>query len=167
MRTLEEIWEVVEEFPNNAVSNFGRVEDIDKKRLVPTRLNKQGFVIVTVRDDMNRQHTRSVALLVAHAFVPSQDVTYFNSVIHLNGDREDCRAMNLMWRTRAMALRYHRMFEEEPLRVSVRIPETGEWFSSLRELCTTYGLVEDIAYSQMGNGTPCWPYDWHIERSQE
>jgi hypothetical protein len=122
--------------------------------------------MVTVRSSRGRQATRSVALLVAKAFV-HQPRDYFDSVIHLNGDRSDCRAMNLMWRSRPFALRYHAMFDDEPYRVSVYIPELDEFYYSLREACTRYGLIEGLAYQNLFNKEPCFPYNWVLEEVQE
>lgn len=157
-----ETWEVCEGYPDYAVSDFGRLEDLDKRHIVPTRTNQQGLVMATIRDESYLQRTRMVALLVAKAFVSNPVPKHFDSVIHLNGDRTDCRASNLMWRSRPFALRYHEMFNNEPYRVSVERSDTGEFFYSLRELCTTYGLIESHARMNMYNGDACFPYSWTI-----
>lgn len=160
---MQERWKICEDFASFAISNFGRVEDRIRSKLIPTRTNKQGFLMVTVHDGV-RQHTRSVGLLAAKAFVPLTRLKHFTSIIHLNGDRLDCRAMNLMWRSRPYAMRYHSMFEEEPYRVSVKIPETGEFFNSLRDACTTYGLIESVAYEDLVNGRQVFPYTFTMEK---
>ena len=111
-----------------------------------------------------QQYTRSVANLVADAFLePSRNPAY-NSVIHLNGDRLDCRVINLMRRPRWFAVKYHAMFLEDPYYVEVYIPRLDRVFSSLRGFCTTYGLIENQAYVAMCNGEPCHPGEWIIER---
>lgn len=163
---MTEHWEEIEEFPGFAISDFGRVEDLDNERFVPIRRNKQGFVMVTVNDG-NRQYTRSVALLVARAFLEAPRNESYNSIIHLNGDRDDCRSLNLMWRPRWYALRYHKMFEEQPYRVAVYIRNLERFFKSLREACTTYGLVEHDTYIDMVNHEPCFHYGWIFERFEE
>lgn len=163
---MDEKWEVCEDFPEFAVSNLGRVQDLEKDRFVPARLNKQNLLMVTLRDGWT-QKTRMVALLVARAFMPPSRIPYFTSIIHLNGDRADCRVFNLMWRSRPFALQYHAMFNDEPYRVSVRIPRKDEYYYSLREACTKYGLIESLAYQQICNGEPCFPYTWKMERIDE
>lgn len=159
---MNEQWEVCEDFPDFGVSNLGFIEDIERSRLVPTRVNQQGILMVTIKDPTGKQFTRSVALLVARAFVTKPN-KHFDSIIHLNGERTDCRAFNLMWRSRPFALRYHDMFNHAPYRVSVHIPQTDEYFYSLREACTTYGLVEEIAFHSMYNNEPCFPYGWTLK----
>lgn len=160
---MTENWEVCEEFPDFAVNDYGEVINTINQKRVPTRPNAQGFLMVTLKDSMGHQFTRSVAILVARAFIEVPN-PWFTSVIHLNGDRGDCRATNLMWRSRPFARQYHMMFEELPYRVSVAIRETGEHFYSLRELCTTYGLIERLVYNYLDKDDNCFPYNWHIDR---
>lgn len=163
----EETWDEIDEHLAYAVSNCGRVMDLDRERQVPVRQNAQGFSMVTIRDLSFQQRTRSVAMLVAQTFLPAPRNEAYNSVIHLNGDRMDCRASNLMWRPRWFAIRYHKMFDDLPTRVSVWIPATGETFASLRELCTTYGLIEDYTYTDMNNRMGVFHYGFLIERYRE
>lgn len=160
---MQEVWEVCQDYPDYAISNFGRVEDLERRHIVPSRTNAQGLLMVTIRDTEFRQRTRMVALLVAKLFVPNQNEKHFDSVIHLNGDRTDCRYFNLMWRSRPFALQYHDMFNQEPYRLSVRRSDTGEYFYSLRELCQKYGLIEKLARMSMRNNEPCFPYGWKVE----
>lgn len=160
---MQEVWEVCDEFPDFAVSDYGRVINTINQRQVPIRVNQQGLSMVTVKDPMGHQFTRCVSLLVARCFVEVPN-PWFTSVIHLNGERTDCRATNLMWRSRPFSLQYHRMFEELPLRVAAAIRETGEAFNSLRELCTTYGLIERLVYNYLDKEDNCFPYNWHIVR---
>lgn len=159
-------WKEISDFPGWLVDDHGRVMNEWTNRIMRHRQNAQGISMVNVQKD-GGLYTRSVALLVAKAFVHNYNPRHFDSVIYLNGDKGDCRALNLMWRSRPFALRYHRMFDIEPYRVRVRIPATGEMFHSLRELCTTYGLIEQIAFNQMYNQESCYPYTWMIEQLPE
>lgn len=155
-------WQEISEFPGWLVDNEGRVMNEWTSRIMRHRPNQQGIMMVGIQKE-GVQLTRSVATLVAKAFVHNPNPRHFDSIIYLNGDRADCRAFNLMWRSRPFALRFHRMFDQEPYRIAVRVPSTGEVFHSLRELCTTYGLIEAIAYSNMINRESCFPYSWMIE----
>jgi hypothetical protein len=158
-------WRIIEEFPDYAVNDQGEVLNIKRNRTLASRMNRQDFMMIgLVRDRM--QYTRATAPLVANAFLEPAASPAYNSIIHLNGDRTDCRAINLMWRPRWYASRYHRMFDDYPLRVSVYIPELDKVFFSLREFCTTYGLVESYSYATMLDGQPCFHYGWHIERAE-
>jgi len=154
-------WRDVEEFPGWSVSEYGHIQNDQSGRVMRTRQNRQGIVMVGLMRG-GKQHTRSVARIVANAFVQSEHEA-FDTVIYLNGDHSDCRSINLRWRTRPFALQYHKMFEDLPVREGCYIPETGERFFSLREACTTYGMIEQMAYRGMMNGDPVFPYGWKLE----
>jgi hypothetical protein len=159
---MREHWEVCPNFPEFEISDHGRIHDRVKDHLVPMRMNRQHILMVTLRG-AEGQHTRSVARLVAETFIEPQN-TRFDTVIYLNGDRTDCRAINLLWRSRPFALEYHAMFQKEPLRLSVYIPETRERFSSLREACVKYGLIESRVHVAISNREPVFPCGFIIER---
>lgn len=159
-------WRDVRGFPDYAINEYGEIMNEWSGRVLHARPNNQGFMMVNLIRN-KKSSTRSVAMLVAEAFLDSPRNEAYNSIIHLNGDRSDCRAINLMWRPRWFSIRYHKMFEELPTRVSVWIPETGETFSSLRELCTTYGLIENYTYTDMNNGMGMFHYGFLIERYKD
>lgn len=154
-------WRGVHEFPGWSVSDQGHFQNDSTGRILRTRMNNQGVMMIGLMQN-GKQYTRSVARLVAEEFVRAEHDT-FDTIIYLNGDREDCRASNLMWRTRPFAIQYHHMFEELPVREGVYIPHTGERFYSLREACTTYGLIENMAYRAMLKGEGVFPYGWKLE----
>lgn len=157
-------WRDVEDFPDIAVSEFGHILNTKHDRMNASRVNQQGIVMVGIMRD-HKQHTRSVAHLVAKAFVKPMSPR-FDTVIYLNGDREDCRAINLEWRTRPFAIAYHKMFNDEPQRLGVYIPRTGERFTSLRQACTTYGWVEKMASRAIFNREPIFPHGWILDEIQ-
>lgn len=156
-------WTQVEGFPEWLVSNNGDVLHNWTMRIMTARSNQQGIKMVNLQKE-KKIFTRSVALLVAKAYLKPPRNDNYNSVIHLNGDREDCRFENLMWRPRWYAVKYHQMFDDLPYRLGVHIPRTGEHFTSLREACTTYGLIEKNTYLDVINEQPCFHYGWMIEK---
>ncbi len=156
----EGYWKQVDDFPSYLIREDGVIIHKHKDEFKATRLNQQGDVIVDLNRD-NRRHTRKVSLLVAKAYLgdPREN---FNSVIHLNGDKSDCSAINLAWRPRWFVVEYNRMFNEHPKNVSVAIAETGEEFGTLREACVKYGMVEETAYICMHNGYGVFPHGFHL-----
>lgn len=162
----ETVWRDIEGFEGFGVSNQGQVVSDWTSRPMAICVNQQGISFVRIMKD-KRQYNRSLALLVAKAFLDPPRNEAYNSVIHLNGDKQDCRAINLMWRPRWYALQYHDMFNQEPSRVGVYIPATKETFGSLREFCTKYGLVENRTYQDMFNGDKCFHYGWIVEKLEE
>ncbi|QGJ90432.1 HNH endonuclease [Gordonia phage Crocheter] len=156
-----DIWEPIQDFPQYVVSPDGLIMNKDRHTPKATRLNNQGDLIVDLsRDD--KKHTRKVSLLVAQAYLGEPPENY-NSVVHLNGDRSDCRAINLAWRPRWFVVEYNRMFLSEPLNCSVKIKQTGEIFGTLREACMKYGMIESRAYMAAHNGNPVFPHGYQLE----
>ena len=62
------------------------------------------------------KHNRSVALLVANAFLEPHSNPQFDTPVHLDGDRTNCDVNNLMWRPRWFAVKWHRQFDCSPVR---------------------------------------------------
>lgn len=120
--------------------------------------------MVNVMDEEDRKKTKSVALLVAKEFLTRPRNSMYNTLIYLDGDKTNCAASNLMWRPRWYAVRYHKMFGETPINVSVIIQETGETFATLRDLCVKYGLDEKYTYVDMLNDNECFHYNFRIKR---
>lgn len=146
MRTRER-WHELAEFPDYAVSDLGEIVNIKTGMPRKTSINQQGIVKISLYQG-RELITRSVAVIVAEAFVEGQ-TRFFNTPIHLDGDRENCAADNLMWRPRWFAVQYHRQFHEEAFhRMNVPIEElnTGAFYNSVYEACTTLGLYYKDVY---------------------
>ena len=93
--------------------------------------------------------------MVADAFVDGK-TDLFNTPIHLDGDRENCSAENLMWRPRWFAVQFHRQFQSpEFYNESPRIfnVDTGEEYDSVRECCIDQGLYYNDVYRSYIHGT--------------
>lgn len=161
-----DVWRQIDEFSKYAVSPEGLIKNIDRDTIVRSRQNVQGIAMVSLMRG-NSRLTRSVALLVAEAYLAPPRNDAYNSIINLNGDRGDCSANNLMWRPRWFAIKYNRMFDKPPFNVSVVIEETGEIFGTLREACMKYGLIEQDTYVTMLNNDQCFHYGYHFRRATE
>ena len=155
-----ESWKVIPGFPKYVINPEGVIKHRKRNTVLKTRQNKQMFKMVTLMEDDTTQRTRSVALLVAQTYLPRPRNETYNSIIHLDNDRGNCDANNLMWRPRWYALLYRRMFEEQPVLTSVIIEETGEIFGTLREACEKYGLYDKYTYISMRNKEPCFHYHY-------
>lgn len=134
-------WEELEEFPDYAVSDLGEVVNMKTGMSRKLSINQQGVCKVSLYSK-NRLLTRSVAVLVADAFVPRLEA-FHDTPIHLDGDRQNCTAENLMWRPRWFAIMYHKQFHFETFHDDMRRfvdVNTGEQYHGIKEVCTTHGL---------------------------
>lgn len=151
---MREQWYELDEFPDYAVSSRGEIANIKTGMPRKTSINQQGIVKISLYKG-RELITRSVAVMVAEAFCDGE-TRFFNTPIHLDGDRENCRADNLMWRPRWFAVQYHRQFNNPDFhRMNVHILEltTGKEYYSVKEACMDLGLYFNDVYRSYVHGT--------------
>lgn len=155
---MKELWEIIPDFENYSVSNFGRVRTNFSERILVTYANQSGLVQVGLMLN-GKQYHRSVPLLVARAFIP-QPSGPFDTPINLDGDRHNNHVDNLVWRPRWFAVKYNRQFRE-PYENSINEPiqdiKNGEVSESSFECAKRYGLLEDEIVLSILNNTYVWP----------
>lgn len=137
-------WRTIEEFPMYSVSNRGLVFNEKAKRIMGQSINQTGVVLVGLSKE-GRQHKRSVALLVANAFLKKPASERFNTVIHLDGNHGHNFEWNLRWRPRPFAVAYHRQFKapySHRINKPIREVETGVVFANSFDAAIQYGLLE-------------------------
>lgn len=162
-----EEWKLVVEHPRYSVSDLGRVRNDNTDRILRIRKNQRGFWMVGLREENGEQVTRSLNKLVAVAFLPPPRTEYFDSVIHIDGDRANHQAVNLAWRPRWFALKYHTQFTMETTsRGPVRDKRTGELFASVWDVVSQRGLLYWDVVRSMHERTYVFPtmdlFEWVI-----
>jgi NUMOD4 motif-containing protein len=154
-----ERWIHISEFPGYSVSNKGRVRNDETGRVLALLKNQAGNVHV----GMTRggvQYKRSVAKLVAKAFLTHNTLEAFDTPIHLDGDKENCDVGNLDWRPRWFAARYHSQFQSYP-KVSfngpVRVAGGPERFRTTWDAVMKFGILEASITESILTGKGVWP----------
>jgi len=154
--TDQELWHELEEFPDYAVSNLGVVGNMKSGMTRKPSINQQGIVKMSLYKNGKELHTRSVAVLVAEAFVEGQ-TDLFNTPIHLDGDKMNCRADNLMWRPRWFAVQYHKQFFESAFR-HAEVPlielDSHQTYPNVMQACMANGLLHGDVYRSFTQGYP-------------
>lgn len=151
-------WVPIPGFPEYSVSRLGQVRNDRTERLLHVNLNQYGVPFVGLMLE-RQQRQRSLALLVARAFLPVPPEA-FDTPININGDRLDCHEENLMWRPRWFAIQFNQQFKERyenAFDVPVRAIETEEEFPNTLEVAKRYGLLERDVVLSMLNKTYVWP----------
>jgi hypothetical protein len=161
-----ERWIPIPEFPGYSVSDHGRVRNDISGRIM-AMLRNQAKVIHVGLWKNGRQYKRSLAKLVANAFLPKNTLDHFTTPIHLDGDPENNHYLNLAWRPRQFADAYHRQYNHWPLvGRPIRDVETGERFHDSWEACMKYGLLDrDVARSVI-HGVKVMPTFQQFELSE-
>jgi hypothetical protein len=124
------------------------------------RVNPHGVHYVGLTKG-KRQYNKSVAVLVAEAFVPkpAQDRQgMFNSPIHLNGHKDDLQAHNLMWRPFWFAKQFHLQFKKGPTTATPILEiKTDERYSCPLIAAMAFGLLEKDIIASALNRTFAFP----------
>lgn len=149
----------IEEFPDYEVSNLGHVFRVGTDHPMSISYTAHGHAKITLSDGRERK-TRSVALLVAQAFVePPHPVC--DHVMVLNGDHHDLRPENLVWRPRHFVWHYSRQFKvPTPLyctTLSVEEVQTGRTWDNIVEASMACGLLMEDVWRSTYSGDPVFP----------
>lgn len=130
---MQEVWVEIEDYPNYAISNMGRVLNIQRNTVLMPRPNREGHLRVSlsnggiVRDFYIRR-------LVAAAFFIDYDPRH--QVIHWDDDKENNTVNNLRLRKQFDEGEY-----ESPRRKligqRVEVIETGDVYRTARD-CARY-----------------------------
>lgn len=154
-----EVWFDIPAFPPYSVSTYGRVRNDKTDRVLALMVNREGIVHVGLRRD-NKQHKRSVTVLVAKAFVSRPANEHFDTPINLDGDRTNNHINNLTWRPRWFAVDYFRQFLPGAPRgfmCPVEDEKTGEQFETSFDAAIKYGLLDREILIATLNRTFVWP----------
>lgn len=162
---MEEIWVDVYEFPNYAVSNYGRIRNNERSKIIKLSKTKQGAVKVNFAL-RGKQYTRSVKVLVAESFVDGRSYI-FDTPVHLDGDQENNTAENIVWRPRWFALKYSRQFDNAKLyrkRRPIFDKRSGEIYETILDAAKENGLLCSALLIDIVNQNPTFPtgqiFDW-------
>lgn len=149
-----ELWLPIQEFPDYLISNEGRVKQAEKGNLLTISVNQFGIAHVGLTKN-GVQCRRGLAHLVAKTFLRNPN-HHIDTPINLNGDRLDCRAENLAWRSRWFAIEFFKqlnMYKAPVVEERVRSITTGEEFDNSREAALHYGLIEWQIFDSIRTGS--------------
>jgi hypothetical protein len=156
---MDQEWVYISEFADYLVHTSGQVYNARRERLIlPTPVQDGTLTVGLMRN--KRQLRITLSRLVALHFLPDPPRDDFNTVIYLDGNKENCSADNLMWRPRWFAVAYHREQHYNPnpnFCGTLTINETGETFDSLVKCARKYGLLQKNIIISFRTGTRVWP----------
>lgn len=157
---MHEEWASVGDFPNYVVSSHGRVMNETTRKFIEPSRTTQGAMKVGLFSG-NTKYTRSLKVLVATAFVDGMSEE-FNTPIQLDGNPDNVRADNLVWRPRWFAWKYTRQFvncdeyHDDKLYLHLR---SGVFYTSIYDVGVTYGVLFRDVKRHIWDGVPLFP-DW-------
>lgn len=148
-------WLEIDGFPDYLVSNTGLVYNMRRSVVLSVSRTDGGIQKVNL-SRKGEVCTKSVARLTAHAFVPNDyDLAIFDTPIHLDGNRENCCADNLVWRPRWFAISYHQQVNTpgySSILVNIRDVYSRKTYAGPRDAAVANGiLVVDVMKSYANN----------------
>lgn len=158
---IEEEWKDIPEFSEYMISNLGNVYNKRLGSLMSVSQTGHGHMKITLKSDWGPERcTRSVALLVAEAFVEKPNFMCDQLVV-LDGDFSYVSAENLAWRPRWFAWKYTRQLKVPQPRHYENLPVlnvvTNAKYSSIIEAGTTEGLLFETIWESTYTGKSVYP----------
>ncbi len=153
-----EEWKPVLDFPGYSISRSGELRKDSSGRILAYKVNQYGVIYVGLMRE-HRQHQRSLALLVASAFIP-RPFGPMDTPIHLDGDRYNNSVDNLVWRPRWFAVFYNRQFKipyDNPFLVPIVDLATDREYKDSFDCAKIHGLLERDVVLSILNRTYVWP----------
>ncbi len=163
----EERWRTIPEFSNYLISDLGRVYNTKKDIFMRTSLTNHGHVKLTFKDDWSDdRYTRSIALLVAEAFV--EPINFMcDSLIILDGNFLNVAATNIAWRPRHHAWKYSRQLKvHQPIyykNLEVHNLVTDSYYDSIIEAGMIEGLLFEDIWRSTYTGAALFPQGFSFE----
>jgi len=148
----------IPDFENYLVTTEGKIINLNTGRELSMTSNQNGDFMVGLHKG-GTQHTRSVKMLVAHAFVNGES-PWFNTPILLNGDKSDLRAENITWRPRWFAWKYTRQFVEPQdwyFSFPVREINARDEYANVLHASVANGILCVDVVMSIHNETFVWP----------
>jgi hypothetical protein len=154
-----ENWGEIKGFPGYSVSDLGHVRNDETGRVLTILRNQYGTCYVGLTKG-RKQHRRSLAQLVAQTFVPNPRAKdSFDGLIHLNNDKANNRADNLLWRPHWFVVKYLIQANRGPIGSDKPVLEIKhhEIYPNTWEASLAFGLIERDLIGSIVNRTFTWP----------
>lgn len=157
----KEQWKTIPEFPYYEVSDLGRIFNRKYEQMMRISYTNHGHAKITLTDYWHKRHTRSVAQIVAEAFVlPPNEMC--DQVMVLDGDLRNLKASNLVWRPRWYAWKYTRQLKtQQPLHyrnLMVANIKTNVAYDNIVTAGQIEGLLYEDIWRSTYTGTAIYPH---------
>lgn len=161
MFEIKEAWKPIPNFSNYLVNVDGEIFSTLQNRFMKSSTTLMGHRKITLVADWDgERYTRSVAQIVAEAFVDPPNFLC-DQVILLDGDFMNLKADNLAWRPRWFAWKYARQLKiQQPVHYhNLRVINltTGRQYASIVEAGITEGLLFHDIWRSTYTGTAIFP----------
>lgn len=144
-------------FPLYSVSDLGEVMNNNVWIAKAHMKNQHGYNFVSLYQG-SRRMSRQVSALVAETFLRGMYPLEWDTIIHLDGDLDNCKASNLAYRPRSYAIRYNRAIRTAD-RSKWRLEHTAiDWdgnelyFDNVVDSATHFGILMEEVLKALDTG---------------
>lgn len=169
-RKMDEEWVIIPQFTKYLISSYGRIFNRSTEQMMRTSLTPFGHVKISLQSEVDKlRYTRSVALLVAEAFVEPPN-PLCSHIILLDGKLSNVAAYNIVWRPAWYSWKYtHQLKVPQPMHyhnLSVTNISTNIKYKSIIEAGMAEGLLFIEIWASTYTGKKVFPYGHVFEISE-
>lgn len=160
-----EAWMRFESYPGYSISNTGVIRNDKTHRILKRLILPSGEPAVSLYVS-GSSVLRQVTSFMKDTWLEPHPIVHFNTVIHLDCDRENCHVDNLVLRPRWFAIKYHKEHSTDLFpnwNKSFRVVETGDVFDTAYECSRQYGALQQDVRRALWNRTPLFPGAFTLE----
>lgn len=166
MTMVEERWVTIPGFERYEISDLGNIYNTRYRQPMRISRSQHGHTKITLTAEDGSRHDRSVAKLVAEAFVAAPNRNCDHLMI-LDGDLGNVAAYNLAWRPRSFAWSYtHQLRVPQPIHYhNLRVLNVTQQieYKSIIEAGMAEGLLFDDIWRSTYMGSRVYPYGFVYE----
>lgn len=145
-------WQVIPEFPIYIIDEYGQIFNTMTHEQMRTSQTNHGHGKISLMAPDKTRHTRSVAVLVAEAFVEPPTLLC-DTVVILDGNLDNIVASNLVWRPKGFAWNYVRQLKTpQPLHFTnlrvTNVVDNVEYMSIVQA-----GMIEGLLFVDIWRST--------------
>lgn len=140
----------------------------DTNHVLRQTQGRTGCYVGLIEDGTKAKLNRAVNRLVANAFVPKPDNEFhretFDTPIHLDGDRNNNRADNLMWRPLWFAMEYHTQFKNvgKLYMDAVIDMNSQQYYATCWDAAVSNGILAKMVWNSAHTEEVVWPTGQHF-----
>lgn len=161
---MTEEWKTIPGFSRYQINANGEIYNTETNRFMRCSVTQYGHPKISLFSDNGGRHDRSVAMLVAKAFLeqPNPDC---DRIIYLDGDLSNFRSENLAWRPRWFGWKYSRQLKvPQPAwlqNLAVINVDTNARYQNIVEAGKAEGLLFEQIWHSTYSGGPVYPTGSH------
>lgn len=135
-------WYQLSDYQGHEVNEEGQIRNVQTGEILKTSVNQTGVRYVALRNTtIGRYENLAVGKLIADAFHDGHSDDQ-DTVLYLDGNRDNNAAWNLMWATRWHAMAYHQEIQKDEHNPRKRIRDAGgRLYRNVREAAMATGCL--------------------------